>query len=682
MASSLSKLSLSPPVSAARYPCKRCLVGLICLIGWSISAVAAQAQGADSLAAPAADSLAAPDSMMVAPPLRPPIGFLTADPGAPVDTMLSVLAPEPDAQGILGRLPGSFVYDFGTPGWPDGWSRFGLNPNKSTLALGGIPLTNTLTGRPRFDLLPLDYLEPLRLTEGRYGAPVVVHGTMRPFDSPRPITELRYRQSNTGLQAISVMHAQQRRRALFGQPGVLGVQLGYRGLKADGEYPGSAVTLGPQTYFRLRYAQRLWSLEAGNFHSRRTVEAHGGVEPFFGGAYSTIYQRFGATVENGNAERRTVRNDMYVTARVRLLPASDEPFTTTLYRTRETFRYRNPGTDTLQAKTNRIGFRTQQQIALSTHRLRLTAEGWIDRVRSSNAFAETADLTQRALHLSLHDSVYVGPFTATGQAGWHATTLASFPSFAFTLSNQTLRINLSQTGEPLSRIEAWGWGAAVQGLTSFPTPTVRQGVAEVHLKRGVWDAKIIGFVNETRNGTDLYETGRQDSLDVQTTETAQYRAGVALDLGWRRASTRGWYLTLQPNWTRFLNPDESPLHQRLADSHPEGYLQGRLGFRYLLFKGDLDLNLYLKGRLWSPMNGRTFHPQTGLLAVPEASARAFGTNGALDVQIEAGIRSATVFVAFENFTAGTTFHVGNLHIPDYPLPRRHFRLGVFWPIFD
>lgn len=682
MGSFLSKLSLLSRLSLLVSPRTICHIGLFWFVGWHINVGAVLAQETDSLALAPTDSVIVADSAAIVVPELPPVGFLRAEPGLPVDSVFLVLAPELDAQGVLGRLPGTFVYDFGTPGWPDAWSRFGLSPNKVTLALNGIPFTNTITGRPRFDVLPLAYLEPLRVTEGRYGAPVVIHGIMRPFDSPRPITELRYRQSNTGLQAISVMHAQQRRRSLFGRQGVMGLQFGYRGMESEGEYPGSEVTLGPQSYFRLRYEQRPWSLEVGNFHSRRIVGAHSGVVPFISTDYNTIYQRFGANVSNQSAERRAVRNDFYVTTRVRLMPRYVDPFTATVYRTREQFRYRNPNTDTLQAKTDRIGFRTNQNLTGQTHRMQLRAEGWVDRVRSSNVLPDSISLTQRALHLSVLDSIQVGPVHATANIGWHTTTLVSFPSFAFTFGASALRLRLSQTGEPLSRIEARGWGSAVLGASDLQTPIVRQGQVDMHVHTGLWDARITGFFNETRNGTDLYETGLENVLEVGVTTEPQYRGGIALDLGWRRASTRGWYITLQPTWTRFLNPNESTLHQRLAGSHPEVYVQGRLGFRYLLFQDDLDLHMYLKGRVWSEMNGRTFHPQTGLLAVPQAGARQFGTNGTVDIQVEAGIRTATVFVAYENFTAGTTFHVGNLHIPDYPLPRRRFRLGVFWPIFD
>jgi hypothetical protein len=49
---------------------------------------------------------------------------------------------------------------------------------------------------------------------------------------------------------------------------------------------------------------------------------------------------------------------------------------------------------------------------------------------------------------------------------------------------------------------------------------------------------------------------------------------------------------------------------------------------------------------------------------------------------EAGIRTATIFLSYENIFSGTNALVGNLLIPDYPLPAKRFRFGVFWPISD
>ena len=129
-----------------------------------------------------------------------------------------------------------------------------------------------------------------------------------------------------------------------------------------------------------------------------------------------------------------------------------------------------------------------------------------------------------------------------------------------------------------------------------------------------------------------------------------------------------------------LDADATPDHRRIAGTLPAAFARGRLGARMLLFRGDLDLDLYLQGRAWTTMRSRDLQPQTGLLVVPLASARTFGPSGLLDVVAEAGVRGATLFFAYENALSGTALMPGTLLVPDYPYPAQRFRFGVYWPI--
>ncbi len=158
------------------------------------------------------------------------------------------------------------------------------------------------------------------------------------------------------------------------------------------------------------------------------------------------------------------------------------------------------------------------------------------------------------------------------------------------------------------------------------------------------------------------------------------RAGVGGDLGWRRKARRGFYVTVQPTFIGFLNADASSRHARMEAALPEFFAQGRLGARYALFGGDLDLDLSLRGRFWTQMRSRTLHAPTGLLVLPREGDDIFPASGTLDLVVKAGIRTATLFLAYENVLSGTQLLAGNLIVPVYPLPERRLRFGVFWPI--
>jgi hypothetical protein len=94
------------------------------------------------------------------------------------------------------------------------------------------------------------------------------------------------------------------------------------------------------------------------------------------------------------------------------------------------------------------------------------------------------------------------------------------------------------------------------------------------------------------------------------------------------------------------------------------------------------MDLYTQGRLWSTFRSRTLHPQTGLLVLRDDGARDVEGSATVDVVLEAGVRTAKLFVAFENLFSGTTVIPGNMLVATYPLPERRFRFGVYWPIQD
>lgn len=104
--------------------------------------------------------------------------------------------------------------------------------------------------------------------------------------------------------------------------------------------------------------------------------------------------------------------------------------------------------------------------------------------------------------------------------------------------------------------------------------------------------------------------------------------------------------------------------------------------RALLFRGDLDVDLSVRAYFWESMVGRRLDTRSGLLVLPSDDSQVVPSSMTVDVVAEAGVRTATIFLAYENIFSGTNALVGNLLVPDYPLPAKRFRFGVFWPITD
>jgi hypothetical protein len=112
---------------------------------------------------------------------------------------------------------------------------------------------------------------------------------------------------------------------------------------------------------------------------------------------------------------------------------------------------------------------------------------------------------------------------------------------------------------------------------------------------------------------------------------------------------------------------------------PKWISSGQLGFRVVLFTGDLRLNASVRGRSWSAMISRALHAPTGLLVIPSAERGPVDSSYTLDLVVEGGIRTATIYIVYENFTSGTRLMSGNELVPDYPLAQQ-WRFGVYWPI--
>ena len=150
-----------------------------------------------------------PDSLRLLP-FRDAEPFLTA-----TDTIPALTS----AQNITDILSGealSFHHDFGIFGWPGGWSPYGLHPQRVTLQLSGIPFDDLITGRPRYDLLPMALLQPLGLHPARQGATMGVSAEIRPFAVQQPLTELHYQSGDNKLQRVTALHQQQRPATSFG----------------------------------------------------------------------------------------------------------------------------------------------------------------------------------------------------------------------------------------------------------------------------------------------------------------------------------------------------------------------------------------------------------------------------------------------------------------------------------
>ncbi len=610
---------------------------------------------------------------------RLPVGFGHTLWGEAVSDTLPARLPLLHVTDLLSRQPGTFTYAFRLLGWPEGWSPDGLPPHLIGLRLDGRPFEDPVTGRPAYELLPLFWLMPIRTGATVDGVPEAVHTELRPYGAPRPLTELRYRTGGDGLQSIMALHVQNRRQSLGGRPGLLQLLFGYGGHAMQGAYPGSQLRRGRQVLVRLRYQQQDWALELMNLHNRAQVGAHGGVLPHPGGAFETIYEPFGARVRYPAARRQTIRNDLALTLRART-GLSAAPLTASVYWTAQTFRYRNPELDTLTAKTNRYGFLLEQSLGGIIWRL----EGRWDRLRWLDVWPDTSMAGQQ-VRLMATDTLSWRSWRLAlqGQLFRQDDRVSLNGALVLTRVRGRMRpmLHLSLHHPEMPWMFRTGWGGLLQPCVNC------QGGRIVRVRLGVqheadpFTLRLESFGAQLAAVPDLYAVEEGDTVHVQVLSQPLVQGGLTFGLGWRRTVRRGIYA--EGNVTTFWtgNADASTLHRRQAGTLPGWLMQVRLGARLLLFQ-ELDTDLYLLGRAWAPFLSRQLHAPTGLLALPEPDARRFGLSGTLDFYVEAGLRTAKLFLVWENITSGTVLQPGTLLVPVYPLPARRLRFGVYWPIWD
>jgi hypothetical protein len=669
--------------------------------GWALSllsllflSTAAQAQVPDSLAA-VADSLVVPVDTLATPvdslgvpadttarrrPSPLPVGFAGLEPGL-VASDVPARSPVFHAAALLGERAGAFHYDLGVPGWADGVAFGGLAPRRTALSLDGVPATDLFSGRPAFELLPLDVLAPLRLGP-RYGSPVGVATSLRAYAAAVPVTELRYRTGGDGLQFISATHAQTRRpgwvRRLGGDRARLQALFHVSGREADREFAGFDGN-GWQALGRVGIALPAFSLEVTERHGRDRVGAPGGVTPT-GGDFDTAFDPDRATVLDPRAERETIRNDLAATLR---LPLFADPLTATAFWTAETFRYIDPTspTDTLETRGDRTGLRIVQPLRLGPHRLRLQAEGWLDEVDAGAAF--TDESAQSVLHFTVQDSLAVAGFDLDLGAGLHTGADASFPSLGLRVERAggaaRAFASVRYGGATYGRIERVGFGEVVR--VDGPVGDERTTVAAAGFDAvlGAFDFGVEAEAVQRSDPRLLLAEGDTAAVFV-TAEGAFRRITGTLRLGWRDRAARGVYLRLRASAQTAPTETDSDLHRREADAVPPLWGSARLGVRALaLFDGALDLDLALRGHAWTAFRGRRFHAPTALFALAEPDARPVDASGTLDVLAEAALGGgrATVFVAYENALASRAY-AGAYVVPVYPLPGPRLRFGVFW----
>ncbi len=659
------------------------------------------------------------------------------------DVPSSTLSAFSDPTHTVSESLGGFTYDFSIPGWPSGWTIQGLSPNILGVVGGRTSYDDLFSGRPRYDLVPTQLHTAPQLSHAPGRSAVEAHFGSRPFLSPEPLTEGTYWSSNRGLKSVRIVHAQQRiwqrlpdaasgGASLLDAPGtppdslaqddvapdtstvvaptetippslsppvVANMLFSYHGIAATGEYPGSKVARGRQ--LAIQFAVERGPLRVGVAESfnRRSVGAHGGVNP-------PVFLRLGASVRDASAVRETRRNDLTLFGSYEL--AQFRPLEVALTWSTATERYTTTA-DTIEARSRRIAWDIAQPIVVRRDtKIPLTASvivrGARDAIASTRGFGglpasslidTTTDATAGAWFAGLGGDVQVGTSlsarvsagveNAFGRGIATGTGPAGSAEIIVDVAPLSFQASLATTLDRARLVHATGYGeylsSAVREVDAGRTTT---GALTSAVQWRTVRLSLTGFATRSADAIDFFATDVPDSVAVMQVPGTSRTVGASAELNWRADAAKGVYLNARGTLMgRPSTPDGLGGTTAVAwrEVIPDWHVAGQVGFRRSMFEGDLIGDFALRARAWPAFGGRDLHPQTGLLVVPAASSNSrVPASGTLDFVVEAKVRVATLWVAFENFLSGTQALEGNLLVPGYPLEEQRLRFGVNWPI--
>lgn len=578
--------------------------------------------------------------------------------------------------GLLGSEAGIFQFRFGTLGWPDTISLDGADPNRTMLSIDGMPFNDLITGRPRYDLLPYTLIDHIRVSRSSGGVLGRIRAVTQRYENPQPHTDLRYRSSSDGLTYIDAVHTQNRRFRLMGKNYRVQLLGGYSGSSHTGEYRGSRLRLSRRLNVRIRVDRPAWNLELFELFNRHRIGAHSGVVPIAGQPYESIFQRIGATVGDPDAKRRTVRNDLQLRYRRAFF---EEPLTLTGFWSTQRQTFENP-VDSLEVRIDRLGLSALQDITRGTHHFRISTSAWVDNYNDGSTETRPEDRTRTYAEMLTSDSMNFPGGNIFVQAGAHSDDGTIFPSARVELHYGVGNLSISYTGIRSSWMDTRGFGSYASALEDSPRMRKTRASAGAKGEIGEFSLSVSVFAVSIQNMVvwTLDETSRDARASILSDNLV--RVGSYLDLAFRSPSTQGLYGLIRPAFVRGSSSGGSEAVRAEINALPEFWVYARFGIQKLLFEDDLNLDVSIR-TIWSAsMNGRRLDTRTGLLMLPGDFDRSIGNAGRVDLMAEAEVKTATIFLSLENIFHGKNGQDGILLTPDYPLPARRFRFGIFWPI--
>jgi len=565
------------------------------------------------------------------------------------------------------RIPGFFLTDLGETGKPNLFTAFGIGGSGISINLDGRPLNDPVTGGFNLYDIPLEFIEQVEISKGsegflfgQGGSSATVNFVSRQFNSLRPITKIRYIQSQSETILTDILFTQNVARSL-------NLIVGFQRHASDGRYTNSGLDAwNLRTRLRYNVSDR-WNFSLTDFYTRTTNGLNGGVDLT---NTSSIYDNVAATVKLDQASEEIARRD--VTLSIIAKPFTDSTsvsqasiYYTHLVRTYNdrAFAFVNPQTVSFWGirLTQKVGAEVGDGIFGFDYQKQNSALG--DRSHIITAlFGKTAFKVSEWLPISLFGRYEVHRAQPSLSFGSNASLTLSkgitiFAGFNQFVSHPTL---MEAYSSDTSIIRSLGLKDQRNKLFEAGVSVIPDSLVTISLT--------------------AFHRSMQDASGVLTTRTSASRYSKVILIGPFDAQIQGIAGSLHFQYWKiegygtltFTDVRQSDTVKTLV---PKLTLAGELSYRDKLFRDALEARIGLRSRFATEHRGMEFIPHLHLYS--ENAGPRPGQYATFDVFAILRIGDAQISLSWDNLL-NTSYFISPIH----PMPGRNFSFGVDWIFVD
>ncbi|MBI3005840.1 MAG: TonB-dependent receptor plug domain-containing protein [Ignavibacteriales bacterium] len=568
------------------------------------------------------------------------------------------------------QIPGFFLTDLGEVGKPNFLSASGVGGTGVSILLDGRPLNDPITGLFNLYDIPMEFIEQVEVSQGspgflfgNGGTSATLNFVTRQFNSLRPITKIRYVQSQSETILTDVLFTQNVARSL-------NLMIAFQRHVSDGRYTNSVLDAwNLRTRLRYNVSDRL-NISLTDFYTKTFNGLNGGVNLV---TTSTIFDNVAASVNYEEASERIARRDVTLSVIGKPFGDSSSVSQLSLYYSQLDREYRDQAvtytnfqnasfigarlTQRFVAGVGDVlaGFDYQQQeaesITLGNRTTSFTAFFGKIAINLGDiltpSFFARYEVTRSQPSLGFGSNVTLS-LSQGLQAFAGFNQFISFSTLMETYSSDTSIIRSSSVNNRRQRL-------AEAGLRLMPDSSV--AISITGFRRSIQDAS--GFLSSPAIAP-LYP-----KVEVIGPFDAQIQ-GITGSIRLRFWKMEG-YGTL--TFTDYRQADTA------KTLTPKFVLAGELSYRDRFFEDALDARFGLRSRFVSEHRGFQFIPHLHLFA--ENRGPQPGQFSTVDVFAILRIGDAYISLAWENLL-NTNYFIS----PVSPLPGRNFRFGVDWVFID